>query len=338
MKIHLVTLWCLVATVSLGNEASENRDAFHWSRLLKKGVNISCALEAPQEGKWGVVIKEDHLQAIKDAGFSSIRLPVRWNAHAADEAPYTVDPEFFKRVDQVLKWAFDRKLVVVLDWHHYFELMENPNEHRDRFLGIWQQLAEHYRNWPPTLYFEVLNEPSKKLTSELWNTYQNEAIGIIRKTNPTRAIVVSPIKHCHVKELKNLKLPAKDRNLLVTFHVYEPYLFTQQGVKWPGRAKANPVGVKWGSKKEKQGMEAIIAMAAEFAKKTNRPVWMGEFGTNTKTETAERVKWAVYARSQAEAHGIPWAYWSFCSKPYGMYDQGTIRWNQELLNGLFPDK
>ncbi len=78
-------------------------------------------------------------------------------------------------------------------------------------------------------------------------------------------------------------------------------------------------------------------MAADFSKQTDRPVWMGEFGSNTQGETAERAEWAAYLRSKAEAHGMPWAYWGFCSKIYGIYDQETKRWNEEILKGLFPD-
>lgn len=335
-KLFVMAL-CIVTTVFVGRAASKPKDAFHWSGLLKKGVNISCALESPEEGQWGVIIEEDHLETIKNAGFSSIRLPVRWNTHAAEEAPYTVDPVFLKRVDQVLKWSLKRELVVVLDWHHYVEFRENPKEHRDRFFAIWEQLAEHYKNWSPTLYFEVLNEPAEKLTSELWNTYQDKVIRIIRKTNPDRAIVVSPIKHSSVEELKNLKLPQNDRNLIVTFHIYVPYRFTHQGVQRPGKA-ANPVGITWGSKEEKERIGDLAAMAVEFGRNTNRPVWLGEFGTYYQTDTAERVKWAAHVRSEVEKHGLSWAYWSFCSAKFGLYDQKTRRWNQELLKGLFPKK
>ena len=324
----------LVMIVCVATAASsvhvEGRDAFHWSGKLKRGVNISAALEAPEEGKWGVVIREEHFDAIKAAGFDSVRLPVRWNTHAGDAAPYTVEPAFLKRVDQVLRWGLDRGLVMVLDWHHYREFIdEDPEGHCARFFAVWEQLAAHYKDWPPTLYFEVLNEPAKKLTADLWNEYQVEALRIIRKTNPDRAVVVGPVGHNNVNELEHLRLPESDRNLIVTFHVYEPHHFTHQG------KYGHPVNVKWGYPVQRERISGLIERAAAFGRQTNRPVWLGEFGTRMVIDIAQRQKWAAFVRGEAEKHGIPWAYWSFCSKEFGAYDQDTKQWNEHLLKALF---
>ncbi len=51
---------------------------------------------------------------------------MRWNAHAATTAPYTITPDFFKRIDQVVDQALSRGLVVVLNIHHYEEMMQDP--------------------------------------------------------------------------------------------------------------------------------------------------------------------------------------------------------------------
>ena len=85
-------------------------------------------------------------------------------------------------------------------------------------------------------------------------------------------------------------------------------------------------------------MSDLIAMAADFGKDTDRPVWLGEFGTYYKVELAERVKWAAYVRSEAERHGLSWAYWSFCSAKFGLYCQETKRWDRELMKALFPSR
>jgi aryl-phospho-beta-D-glucosidase BglC (GH1 family) len=38
---------------------------------------------------------------IKEAGFNSVRIPIRWSAHASTAAPYDIETDFFRRVD----WA-----------------------------------------------------------------------------------------------------------------------------------------------------------------------------------------------------------------------------------------
>ena len=58
--------------------------------VFGRGVNLGNALDAPKEGDWGVVLKEDYFQKISKAGFDSVRIPVRWSAHAETAAPFAL--------------------------------------------------------------------------------------------------------------------------------------------------------------------------------------------------------------------------------------------------------
>lgn len=159
-------------------------DPFEQNEALAKGVNLGNALEAPAEGEWGMVIEEEYLQLIKDAGFEAVRIPIRWNAHALDNPPYQIEESFLERVDEVAGWALERDLMAVINIHHYNELMEQPTAHKERFLSIWRQIARHFEEAPDKLLFEVLNEPHNNLTTTLWNEYMAAVIGVIRETNP----------------------------------------------------------------------------------------------------------------------------------------------------------
>jgi endoglucanase len=117
-------------------------------------------LEAPNEGDWGLYVQEEYFDLIKDAGFDFVRLPVRWSGHADKSSPYALDSVFLSRVDQVVGWALARNLLIIIDFHNYQEISENPGGERDRFLGIWKQLAEHYKGFPLEVMFELLNEPN----------------------------------------------------------------------------------------------------------------------------------------------------------------------------------
>ena len=86
----------------------ESMTAFKQNKLLARGINLGNALDAPKEGEWGVTLKEQYFQLIKDAGFNSVRIPVRWSAHALSEEPYTIDSSFFKRVDWAVENALSR--------------------------------------------------------------------------------------------------------------------------------------------------------------------------------------------------------------------------------------
>src|SRR5262249_23022193 len=146
-----------------------------------RGVNLGNALEAPHEGDWGVRLKEDYFERIAEAGFDSVRIPVRWSGQALGAPPYTIAEGFLNRVDWAIDQALKRKLRVVLNMHHYDGMMQDPDNHRERFLAIWQQIAEHYKDLPPEVAFELLNEPQDKLTAEEWNRDLAEALAVVRR-------------------------------------------------------------------------------------------------------------------------------------------------------------
>jgi len=48
-------------------------------------------------------MRPEYFQKIDDAGFTNERLVIRWSSYAQQEAPYTIDPGFLKKVD----WAVE---------------------------------------------------------------------------------------------------------------------------------------------------------------------------------------------------------------------------------------
>jgi len=133
------------------------------SVTLQRGINLGNMLEAPNEGDWGLRVQEEYCDLIQAAGFDFIRLPVRWNTHAEKSEPYTIDPAFFSRVDQVVDWALERDLTIIIDFHHYEEMMSDPRGNKERYLAIWQQVAEHYKDYSSNVLFELLNEPNNQI-------------------------------------------------------------------------------------------------------------------------------------------------------------------------------
>lgn len=309
--------------------------AFDQNRRLGRGVNLGNALEAPKEGEWGVMLEEDFFRIIKVGGFQSIRVPIRWNAHALEQPPYTIDPAFFERVDWVLAQAHAQNLNVILNIHHYNELIEDPAGHKDRFLAIWRQIAEHYYDEPDSVYFELLNEPNGNMNSIAWNQLLAEAIPVVRETNPNRTIIIGPGNWNAFDQLPSLKLPEEDRNIIVTFHYYLPFHFTHQGAEWAEGADAW-LGTTWtGSESEKGELTRHLDAAAAWAKENNRPLFLGEFGAYSKADMESRARWTAFLAREAEERGISWAYWEF-GAGFGVYDRGAQRWVEPIYKALIP--
>jgi endoglucanase len=305
---------------------------FERNQRIGRAVNLGNALEAPNEGEWGVKLQEEYFPLIKNAGFTAVRIPIRFSNHAAAEAPYTIDAAFLERVDWAVNNALDQGLAAIVDMHNYLEIFEKPLDHKDRFLGIWKQLAEHYQDYSPDLYFELLNEPNGQLTTELWGQFAAEAVGIIRLTNPTRPIIIGPGEWNSAVQLQFFT-PPEDRNQIITFHYYSPFHFTHQGAEWADGSEAW-MGTKWnGSDSLRMIMRQDLFLAADWGKRNNRPIFLGEFGAYHKADMDSRALWTDAVARTAEELGITWAYWEFCSG-FGVYDSAAGRWNDPILEAL----
>jgi endoglucanase len=316
-------------------EAAMGSDAFEINQKLGHGINLGNALEAPSEGEWGVVLEKEYFDLIADLGFDAVRIPIRWSTHAMDEAPYTIDAEFFERVDWAVENALSHDLAVVINFHHYEEIFEDPAEHEERFLAMWAQVAEHYQDSPNELVFEILNEPHANLTSDLWNGLLPKALAVIRENNPDRVVIIGPGEWNNVYQLSNLALPEDDRNIIVTFHYYSPFEFTHQGAEWNEGADAW-LGTTWEETDEQKAeINQDFDMAAEWAEQNDRPIFVGEFGAYSKADMESRAHWTNYVARSAEARGFSWSYWEFCSG-FGIYNPRPKTWNEPLVEALLP--
>jgi endoglucanase len=315
--------------------AAEAPDAFTINQRIGRGLNLGGALDAPKEGDWGITLRSEYFQIVKDAGFDSIRLPVRWNTHAEAKPPYTVEPAFFKRVDWAITNGLSRNLPVVLTTHHYDELYCDPDGQRNRFVAIWKQIAERYRDYPDALIFDPLMEAQDKLDAGKWNSLLNETIATIRRSNPHRTVVICPAGLSCIGNLRLLELPEADRNLIVSIFYYAPQEFTQQGATWLPQAKAW-LGTKWnGSEAEKRRIANDFDVAAGWAKRHDRPIYLNEFGTYEKADRESRVRWTKFVADAAIQRGFSFAYWEFCSS-FGLYDLPAKSWRKELLEAVMP--
>ncbi len=309
-------------------------DPFELNRRLGRGVNLGNALEAPQEGEWGMTLREEYFKLIGDAGFDAVRIPIRWSAHADESEPFTIDPAFFERVDWAIEQAMSNDLLAVINIHHYEEIMQDPQAHKGRFLALWKQIAEHYQGYSAELLFELLNEPNTGLGPSTWNTFLQETISAVRQSNPKRALVVGPANWNNVSMLGFLELPDDD-NLIVTVHYYDPFQFTHQGAEWV--EGSDPwLGTTWeGTEIEMSGVLRSLDAAASWGEKHNRPLFLGEFGAYGKADIDSRARWTSFVAREAEKRDMSWAYWEF-GAGFGVYDRARRGWNQRLLDALLP--
>jgi endoglucanase len=293
-------------------------------------------LEAPKEGAWGAALQEEYFPIIKHAGFTVIRVPICWSAHVSSAPDYTIDPAFFSRVDWVVAQAEKNNLIAILDYHNDDALTKDPDTNADRFVAIWKQIAEHYKGEPPTILFELLNEPNGKLDAVRWNDLLSKTLSVVRASNPTRTVVVGPVQWNSIAALPKLVLPADDSHLLVTVHFYDPFHFTHQGAEW-AQGSDKWLGTTWGTDADKKAVTDAFDTAATWGVAHQRPMYLGEFGAYSKSPIEGRARWTAFVARTAESHGFPWTYWEFCSG-FGAYDPKANAWRQPLLDALMPKR
>lgn len=301
--------------------------------LVKKCINLGNALEAPNEGDWGYRIRAKDFRIIKNAGFDSVRIPVRWSTHTAYRPPYKIDPAFMNRVAQVVDQALSADLQVVLDVHLYEPLMEHTERERPRFVAIWAQIAKRFQNAPSALSFEILNEPTLAISSGQLNSLYKQIFPVIRRTNPNRRLIIGGNSWNSVEGLSKVNFP-DDVNLVATFHDYGPHEFTHQGASWIDPPM--PVGRKWGGAADKAELADVLAKAHRFKMGKTMPIFVGEFGVIKTVSQAERNEWLRIRRKAHEKAGHAWCVWDY-SGMFAIYDVSKERWKPGVLEALLGD-
>jgi len=336
---NYLTKACLSAALLLGLVMGELESALaltaaQFNHGLGTGINLGNALDAPREGEWGVTLEANYFRQIHQAGFTHVRLPVRWSSHAGQPAPYKLDPVFTERVRWAVHEALKNNLKVVLNMHHYEEFESDPDAHRERLLAMWQQISEEFKNEPrDQVAFEIYNEPAKKISAVFWNDLFAEALAVVRKKNPKRIVVVGPVQWNSISALDTLKLPS-DKNLLVSVHYYEPFHFTHQGAEWVGEESKNWLGTTWSASAEQiAALKSDFDKAQKWAQTHERLIYLGEFGAYSKGDMDSRARWTESVRKAAIDRGFSLAYWEFCSG-FGAYDPASRSWRKPLLNAL----
>jgi len=331
-----------------------------------RGVNLGNGFDAPTLGEWGVVPVEEHFKYAAQAGLDHMRLPVRFSAHAMKEAPYTIDEAFFSKIDWALDMAEKYKLSILLDLHHYEEIMKDPQSHRERFLALWKQIAERYRDRPATVAFELMNEPCDQIVPDILNPLMKETFALVRQSNPTRLIFIDSFFWASTEWLDRVDTSFLDDHSVVTFHMYQPILFTHQNAPWMGPEYANgsiifpgppktPVEIK-GAAFETDWVAAWLHLyntlpaaenpsgpktvydefdrATAFVKKTGVRTYLGEFGAVDFADEESRYNFISLVRKESERRGIGWCYWDDGGSNRGM-NVATGEWVDVIRRALF---
>jgi len=265
---------------------------------MDRGINMGNTLEPELEGGWNNgPAQEYYFDMYKDAGFKCVRVPVRWDKHSGNDFPYAINDVWLSRVEEIIDWALERDLFVIINMHHEEPLKDDYVNQHIRYETIWSQIATRFKDKSEKLLFEIVNEP-RGLSQAQIDEFNATILGIIRENNPTRIVIYSGKEWAGSSDLLTAAIPdTNDVYLMAYYHSYDPWDFAGEG---------NGI---WGSDLQVQVMIDRMAGVQAWAEENNMAVIIGEFGAQRNCDYNSRMFYYATYVEQALAHGMAFAEW-----------------------------
>ncbi|MBO7415637.1 MAG: cellulase family glycosylhydrolase [Bacteroidaceae bacterium] len=325
---------------------------------IKRGVNVSHWLSQSQARGQARAnhIKEQDMIRIRELGFDHIRLPID-EVQFWDEQGNRLD-EAWQLLTNAVEWCCKHNLRVIVDLHtlrsHSFVLQEgqkntlyeDPAE-LQKLIEMWTQLSAVLKRFPVSMVaYEFMNEPVAD-DPEQWNQVVEKVHAALRKLEPERKLVIGSNRWQSVGTFKDLRIPKGDKNIILSFHYYNPMFVTHYRASWtdvgrftgtvtyPGQLisqaeyeQATPQIQKiirdnegltvWNRERIKNDMADAIKLAQDLGLQ----LFCGEWGAYQRTPRDLAYAWMTDMISIFNECNIAWTLWCY-DADFGFWDQRT---------------
>lgn len=337
--LAIVMLWAGILTVNAQEGKSSKvvtgLTANEITANLMPGWNLGNTFDANSksglaaETSWGAPLTtREMIHAVKAAGFRSIRIPVSWATHVdfTDELDNEIEVEWIARVKEVVEWAIDEDLYVIINIHHdnnkqfYYPTELYKDQSLTYVKEVWMQVADAFAEFDQRLIFEALNEPRLVGTNKEWwfdpvnpGVVCLDAINIINESNQIcvdetrsngkghnneRMVMCPGYAAAVVGCLTNYyKLP-DDPMVAVSVHAYVPNALCLAGIQ------------KTFSEDDDADIRdnVMIPIYEKFGA-NGIPVVIGEASCSNKLNLEARVQWVQSYYGYAQKYGMPVILW-----------------------------
>jgi len=321
---------------------------------FSKGVNFSKWFETRSfsDIDFNKFFEQDFAD-VKTLGADVIRVPIRFHDYTIGDKSHTLEGGLLKYLDTVVDWAEKYQLYVILDNHSFHPVDPTDNNIDKILIPVWKQLANHFKNRSKYVVYEVLNEPHG-ISDKRWCKIQGEAVKAIRKIDKEHLIIVGGTNYNSLEKMRLVPL-YKEKNLIYTFHFYDPHIFTHQGARWnkpslvPLSDLPFPLGDNslpplhesfkgtwveesmkgYASDSKPETLSKTLDKASVFSKEKDVPIFCGEFGVYMiQSPQKDRVKWYKFICGELAKRNISWTCWDYF---------GGFGFFKTEYRGKFPD-
>lgn len=338
MKKLIVLFPLLIFTFHASFSQNNTADDF----VIKRGTNISHWLSQSEArgDKRKNYFTENDVKYLAGLGFDHLRIPIDemqlWDENGEK------DEEAFSLLQDALNWCKKYNLKAVVDLHilrsHYFNAKVKPlwtqPAAQERFFQCWRDLSAALKKYSVSdVAYELMNEPVAD-DPEDWNKLVEKAVAVIREAEPTRKIVIGSNRWQSADTFDKLRIPRGDKNIILSFHMYEPFLLTHHEASWTNiKDYKGPVNYPGDIVKEediknlpdslrnvilhnkiyytKDSIQKHFAKPIAIAKKYGLPLYCGEWGCLSTVPDNARLQWYRDMKSVLEANNIAWATWDY---------------------------
>ena len=347
-----------------------DNEALQFIRNLEIGWNLGNTFEASDcnwlsnemdyESAWcGAKTTQGLIKELKNAGFKTIRIPVSWHNHIDEN--YNISPAWMDRVEEVVKWALDEDMYVIINIHHdNADDFEYPSydklDHAKAYVTkIWSQIADRFADYDEHLIFETMNEPRQVGTNNEWwidvssdvgkesmdcvNQLNQAIVDVIRENgkgyNSSRYIMAPG--YCASADYviaDGYKLPedpkaTAENRIIVSVHAYTPYNFALN----LGSGSTDVFDIK--TKKGTGDIDSFMKKLYEKFVSKGIPVLIGEFGALDKDNTDSRMQFAAYYTYNARHYGMSCLFWD--NNAYKTNGENFRLIDRKSLTWVFPE-
>ncbi len=340
---RFLTLFLASATVVLSGCQAGADEASTDAFTIHRGLNISHWLS--QSRVRGLAreryFTEKDVAYIASEGFDHLRIPVDEEQLFLESGEK--DAEAFALLHEALGWCRKYGLRAVVDLHilrsHHFNAAEKPlftdEKAQESFFECWRkisgELKDYSNGW---VAYELMNEPVAD-RAEDWNKLVRRCVEVIREREPQRMLVIGSNRWQRFETVKELELPENDPNIIVSFHYYDPFLFTHYLAGWtdnrdyigrvhyPGQVVAPEDLTKlpkdlsdrfadWTEQVyDKEAFKRDFSEALSVAKARGLQLYCGEYGCINSSPVPDRVRWWRDINEVFEEMGIARAVWDY---------------------------
>ncbi len=286
---------------------------------------------------WGnPVPTAEQFQAVKDAGFNTVRIPTTWFQHLEwdeDSQMYLVNDTWMGFVKQTVDYAIDRDMFVILNVHHEDWVNvdvftdDTYKEAEKKLTDIWTQVAEEFKDYDQHLIFEGLNEPRQTGNPDVnqWGDGTDDGGYTTKYINDLNATFVKTVRanksaanqerllmlpgYCasnQKKAVSNIEIPDGAGNVALSVHAYTPYYFTMATDEYANHEFPGKSG--WGADYESE-LTNMFDYLGQISEEKGVPIIIGEFSASDFSNTEARCAWATDYLTKAKAKGIPCVLW-----------------------------